>query len=122
MSDQVRVMRHGRAVNIPTQAPMVVEVGVRGIPGGRGQKGDPFTFADFTLEQIESLKVKGDKGDAFTFEDFTPEQIESLKIKGDKGDTGDAPVRGVDYWTEGDKAEICSYIDQQLGVIENGTY
>lgn len=32
---------------------------------------------------------KGDKGDPFTYEDFTPEQIEELRgPKGDKGDTG----------------------------------
>jgi hypothetical protein len=46
--------------------------------------------------------------------------------KGDKGDKGDAgapgtngsngkdgysPVRGTDYWTETDKAEIKSYVD-----------
>ena len=43
-------------------------------------------------------------------------------IKGDKGDKGDAPVKGVDYWTDSDKAEIQAYIDQQLGVVENGTY
>ena len=35
---------------------------------------------------------------------------------------GDKPVRGVDYWTEEDVAEMKSYIDSQLGVIENGTY
>lgn len=51
--------------------------------------------------------------------------------KGDtgmKGDTGAAgadghtPVRGTDYWTAEDIAEIHSYINTQLGVIENGTY
>ena len=35
---------------------------------------------------------KGDKGDPFTYEDFTPEQLEALRgeqgLKGDKGDTG----------------------------------
>lgn len=35
---------------------------------------------------------------------------------------GDKPVKYVDYWTDEDKAEIKSYIDSQLGVIENGTY
>ena len=35
---------------------------------------------------------------------------------------GDKPVKGVDYWTESDIAEIKAYIDTQLGVIENGTY
>lgn len=61
MSNQVRVMRHGRVVQIPTQAPMVVEVGVRGLPGGRGPKGDPLRFEDLTEEQ--KLELKGEKGD-----------------------------------------------------------
>ena len=61
MSNQVRVMRHGRAMLFPTQAPMVVEVGVRGIPGGRGPKGDALKFEDLTDEQKQQLK--GEKGD-----------------------------------------------------------
>lgn len=43
----------------------------------------------------------GPKGDPFTYEDFTPEQLESLKVKGDKGDPGDSYVL-----TDADKAEI----------------
>ena len=39
-------------------------------------KGDPFTYEDFTPEQLEALKVKGDP---FTFDDFTPEQIQVLQ-------------------------------------------
>lgn len=39
-----------------------------------------------------------------------------------KGDKGDTPVKGVDYWTESDIEFIKTYIDNQLGVIENGTY
>lgn len=39
---------------------------------------------------------------------------------------GEAPVLGVDYWTETDKNDIKSYcdtyIEEQLGVIENGSY
>lgn len=58
----------------------------------KGDKGDAFTFDDFTPEQLESLKVKGDKGDAFTYEDFTPEQIESLKVKGDTGPMADVSM------------------------------
>ena len=48
---------------------------------------------------------KGDKGDPFTYEDFTPEQLASLKgDKGDKGDNGKdgadgyTPVKGIDYF------------------------
>lgn len=33
-----------------------------GEKGEQGEKGDPFTYEDFTPEQIESLKVKGDRG------------------------------------------------------------
>ena len=40
---------------------------------------------------------KGDKGD-----------------KGDPGDDGYTPVRGTDYWTETDKAEIRSYVDDAI--------
>ena len=59
-----------------------------------GKDGKPFTFADFTAEQLESLKGKAFtyedfteeqlnalKGKAFTYDDFTPEQLEALKGK-----------------------------------------
>ena len=46
----------------------------------KGDKGDPFTYADFTPEQLEALKgPQGDKGDAFTFKDFTEEEIAELQ-------------------------------------------
>lgn len=53
---------------------------------------------------------RGEKGDAFTYGDFTPEQLAALKgAKGDKGDPGadgKTPVKGVDYWTPTEAAEI----------------
>lgn len=59
-----------------------------GIPG---EKGEPFTYEDFTEEQLAALKgergEKGEKGDSFTYADFTPEQLASLK--GEKGDPGE---------------------------------
>ncbi len=86
----------------------------------KGDKGDPFTYEDFTPEQLESLKGekgeqgiqgiqgekgeqgergeqgdKGDKGDSFTYDDFTPEQLATLKgDKGDKGDRGEQGIQG----------------------------
>lgn len=34
-----------------------------------------------------------------------------------KGKDGHTPVRGVDYWTEEDKAEIQAYIDSKQSII-----
>lgn len=48
---------------------------------------------------------------------FTDEQLETIK-----GDPGYTPKRGTDYWTPEDVAEIEAYIDNSLGVIENGSY
>ena len=54
--------------------------------------------------------LKGDKGDPFTYSDFTTEQLAALKgAKGDTGATGadgKTPVKGTDYWTAADKQEI----------------
>lgn len=55
-----------------------VRNGQQGSIGPKGNKGDPFTYADFTAEQLAALKGdKGDKGD-------TGEQ----GPQGEKGDTG----------------------------------
>ena len=52
------------------------------------------------------------------------EWLESLK--GESGKDGYTPVKGEDYWTEQDqqsiKSDLESYINKQLGVIENGSY
>ena len=79
------------------------------LPYKKGPKGDPFTYSDFTPEQLAALKGekgdtgaqgvqgiqgekgdkgdKGEKGDAFTYDDFTAEQLAALK--GEKGDPGE---------------------------------
>ena len=60
--------------------------GPKGDRGERGPKGDPFTFADFTQEQLE--KLKWPKGGVLRFEDLTPEQ--KAELKGPKGNDGTA--------------------------------
>lgn len=54
-------------------------------------------------KQIETIELtpgpQGEKGDAFTYEDFTPEQLEALK-----GKDGYTPIKGVDYF-DGEKGE-----------------
>lgn len=48
---------------------------------------------------ISAKGISGDKGDPFTYEDFTPEQLESLKGEtGEKGAAGYTPIKGVDYF------------------------
>ena len=83
--------------------------GPKGDTGPQGPKGDPFTYADFTEEQLEALTgPKGDKGDqgpegpigpAFTYSDFTPEQLAALQGPegpqggvGPQGDPGPMPI------------------------------
>lgn len=57
-----------------------------GVAGERGEKGDAFTYDDFTPEQLETLR--GPTGYAFTFDDLSEEQVASLR--GEKGDKGDS--------------------------------
>ena len=75
------------------------------VRGPKGDKGDPFTYEDFTPEQLENLKgpkgdkgdpgpqgKQGDKGDPFTYADFTPEQLAALV--GPKGEPGPVGPQG----------------------------
>ena len=91
------------------------ETGPQGPQGPQGPKGDPFTYSDFTEDQINNLKngpkgdkgdpgetgpqgpqgpqgPKGPKGDPFTYNDFTEAQIAGLK--GPKGDRGEQGPKG----------------------------
>lgn len=79
---------------------------VLGLRGEKGEKGDQGIQGE-----IGPQGPKGDKGD-------TGEQ----GPQGIQGEKGDSPVRGTDYWTAADIASIKAYIDQELGVIENGSY
>ena len=80
--------------------------------GPQGPKGEPFTYADFTKEQLLGLTgpkgekgEKGDQGEPFTYADFTEEQLVALTgpkgdqgekgEKGEKGDQGEKGVRGL---------------------------
>ena len=47
---------------------------------------------------------------------------EWVEIPALKGKDGYTPVKGTDYWTADDKAEIQSYIDSQIGGTLNGSY
>ena len=109
--------------------------------GLKGDKGDPFTYSDFTTEQLAALKgEKGDKGDPGA-QGIQGEKGEKgdkgdqgepgatgaagpQGPKGDKGDKGDkgpagangyTPVKGTDYFTEADKTELVAMVTESLG-------
>lgn len=94
-----------------------------GLPKPNLMQTDP-SKGDYVKGKEEFLKdpnLVGEKGDPFTYEDFTPEQLEALKgepgekgADGKDGQNGTTPVRGVDYWTDADKAEIKSYVDTAI--------
>ncbi len=109
---------------------------LQGAKGDKGEKGDAFTFADFTTEQLASLRgadgapgEKGEKGDpGQPGADGAPGEKGERGEKGEKGDPGATgadgapgekgergengytPVRGVDYCTAADKAELVSAV------------
>ena len=72
-------------------------------------------FVGTEAEWLESLK--GDKGDPG--KDGKPGEP---GMNGAPGADGYTPVKGTDYWTANDIAEIQTYIDNQIGGVLNGSY
>ena len=82
--------------------------GETGPQGPQGPQGEPFTYSDFTQEQLEALTgpqgpqgepgPQGPKGEAFTYTDFTKEQLAALTgpqgPQGEPGEKGDPGERG----------------------------
>lgn len=88
-------------------------VSVPSIKGDKGDKGDAFTYSDFTAEQLAALKgEKGDKGDPGA--KGATGATGATGAAGANGKDGKTPVRGTDYWTAADKAEIKSYVDTAI--------
>lgn len=81
---------------------------------------DDFAVGDLALFQV----VVSDKGNANGF--FTAMYTGGKWLKPNADfyyiENGKTPVRGTDYWTASDIAEIEAYIDGKLGDIENGSY
>ena len=116
--------------------------------GGAPQDPSPTVYEQIItmLNEIETGGIPDDKIaaavqaylEAHPVESLTEEDVQRIvteyveahkeELKGDKGDKGDpgaegyTPVRGTDYWTADDIAEIQSYIDSQIGGALNGSY
>ena len=74
--------------------------------------------SEYVAAHKEELKGdKGDKGDT-----GAPGADGKDGADGAAGADGYTPVRGTDYWTAQDVAEIQSYIDNQIGGALNGSY
>ena len=61
--------------------------------------------------------LPGAKGDPFTYEDFTEEQLEALKVKGDPGKDGTSPLVMVSEYDDG---SIHVVIGDQHFTVRNG--
>ena len=73
------------ATKAEVEAKVSTVTGQKGDPGPKGDKGDPFTYNDFTAEQLAALKgPKGDQG---------PRGLDGAK--GDKGEPGPQGIQGI---------------------------
>lgn len=74
------------------------------------------------MPAVPTVNIKGPKGDkgadgTMSFEDLTDEQKETLR-----GPAGYTPVKGTDYFTEADKAELVNAVLTALPAAEGVNY
>lgn len=89
--------------------------------GGAVQIGaDDVEFSDGeTFQQkYDSGDLKGDKGDTGEQGPIGPQGIQG--IQGIQGDPGKTPVKGTDYWTDADKAEMVENVKTSLTPADIG--
>ena len=87
-------------------------------PGPKGDKGDPFTYNDFTAEQLAALVgpqgPAGEKGDTGDVGPQGPQGIQGEQgpqgPAGEKGDPGETGPAGADG-AKGDKGDAFTYAD-----------
>ena len=107
-------------------------VGPQGATGATGETGAQGATGA-TGNGIAQVVLNSDYTLTFTFTDGNTTTVGPIRgatgeqgAAGSNGTNGTTPVRGTDYWTQADVAaiesDLQSYINTQLGVIENGTY
>ena len=79
------------ATKAEVEAKVSTVTGQKGDPGPKGDKGNPFTYADFTPDQLAALK--GPKGDQGIQGVAGPQGLQG--VAGPKGDTGERGPQGL---------------------------
>ena len=74
--------------------------------------------SDLYKKVLDSLRTPyiGENGNWYEW-DIDSQSFVDTGIKS-AGKDGYTPVKGVDYWTEGDKAEVQEYVDEQTEIIK----
>lgn len=76
-----------------------------------------FSEIEKDMEKLSNTSGKspyiGDNGNWYEWDSDSGEYIDTGIMA-----EGHTPVKGVDYWTEGDKAEIKGYVDDEIGNYE----
>ncbi len=106
--------------------------GLTGAAGPQGATGETGAqgATGATGNGISQVVLNNDYTLTFTFTDGNSTTVGPIRgAQGETGATGAngaTPVRGTDYWTQADitaiEGDLETYINTQLGVIENGTY
>ena len=98
--------------DLPNPSP----VNIKGADGYTPQKEidyfDGTDGKDGTSVRIDEILQSTEDGEP-SFVHFSDGSIMEV-YNGNKGSDGYSPVRGKDYWTEADKAEIKGYVDQAI--------
>ena len=102
----------GKIIDIPALKGNDGYTPQKGIDYFDGEKGDPFTYDDFTPEQLEALR--GADG-------YTPVKGVDY-FDGEKGTDGKTPIKGQDYFTEADKTELVDAVIAALPKAEEDEF
>lgn len=95
------------------------EPGPKGDPGEPGPKGDPGNPGEPGRDGKSAYDIAVENG----FVGTESEWLESLKgADGNDGNDGRTPVKGTDYWTSDDKAEIVNDVLESLPRAESEVY
>ena len=99
------------------------EQGIQGIQGAKGDKGDPGEPGPAGPQGIQGpigeTGPEGPQGPQGIQGEIGPQGPKGDKgDKGDPGEAGHTPIKGTDYWTEADKAEIIADIPTSSNTME----